>query len=81
MLAASSLVASVAAATPAAAAPVDDAIATVTKTVTLKGLLKHSDQLQAIADANGDNRGSGLPGYDRSADYVGDDDARAPATT
>ena len=72
VLAASSLVASVAVATPAAAAPVDNAIATVTKTVTLKGLLKHSDRLQAIADSNGDNRASGLPGYDASAEYVAD---------
>jgi len=69
VLAASLLVASVALATPAAASPADD-IATVTKTVTLKGLLKHSDRLQAIADANGDNRASGLPGYDASAAYV-----------
>ena len=60
---------SVALATPAAASPADD-IATVTKTVTLKGLLKHSDRFQAIADANGDNRASGLPGYDASAAYV-----------
>lgn len=44
----------------------------MTSTVTLKGLLKHSDRLQAIADANGDNRGSGLPGYDASAEYVAD---------
>ncbi|MGH8969886.1 MAG: M28 family peptidase [Actinomycetes bacterium] len=69
VLAASSLVASVAVATPAAASPEGD-IATVTRTVTLKGLLKHSDRFQAIADANGDNRGSGLPGYDASAAYV-----------
>jgi hypothetical protein len=70
VFAASSLAVSVAVATPAAAAPVDDAIRDVTKTVTLKGLLKHSDRFQAIADANGDNRGSGLPGYDASATYV-----------
>ena len=44
----------------------------MTKTVTLKGILKHSDALQAIADANGDNRASGLPGYDASAAYVAD---------
>ena len=72
VLAASSLVTSVAVATPAAAAPVDNAIDTVTKTVTLKGLLKHSDRLQAIADANGENRASGLPGYNASSKYVAD---------
>jgi Zn-dependent M28 family amino/carboxypeptidase len=33
-------------------------------------LLKHEDRFQAIADANGDNRASGLPGYDASATYV-----------
>jgi Zn-dependent M28 family amino/carboxypeptidase len=70
LLASLSLLAPTLAAVPAAADPVDDAINTVTKTVRLKGLLKHADRLQAIADANGDNRASGLPGYDASAKYV-----------
>ena len=70
LLASLALLAPALAAVPAAADPVDDAINTVTKTVKLKGLLKHADRLQAIADANGDNRASGLPGYDASAEYV-----------
>jgi hypothetical protein len=35
-------------------------------------MARHADRLQAIADANGDNRASGLPGYDASAAYVAD---------
>ena len=69
VFAASLLLGSLVLATPAAASPADD-IAAVTKAITLKGLLKHADRFQAIADANGDNRASGLPGYDASAAYV-----------
>jgi Zn-dependent M28 family amino/carboxypeptidase len=82
VLAASALVASVPLAGPAASADKADrrdrpdraerAVADATKSVKLKALLKHADRLQAIADANGDNRASGLPGYDASADYVAD---------
>jgi Zn-dependent M28 family amino/carboxypeptidase len=38
--------------------------------VTLAGVREHQAALQAIADANGGNRFSGLPGYDASKDYV-----------
>jgi len=42
----------------------------LTSAVTANGALGHLRQFQRIADANGDNRASGSPGYDRSADYV-----------
>jgi Zn-dependent M28 family amino/carboxypeptidase len=38
--------------------------------VTLEGVREHQAALQAIADANGGNRFSGLPGHDASVDYV-----------
>ena len=57
-------------ASPAAADPTNNSVRKLTKAVTLAGVLQHSDAFQAIADANGDNRASGLPGYDASADYV-----------
>ncbi len=38
--------------------------------VTAENILKHEQALQGIADANGDTRASGTPGYDASADYV-----------
>ena len=44
--------------------------ASLTKGVTVNGILQHARQLQVIADRNGGNRASGLPGYDASADYV-----------
>jgi hypothetical protein len=40
------------------------------KAVTVKGILKHEQEFQKIADANNDTRASGTPGYDASADYV-----------
>lgn len=40
--------------------------------VTLEGLMDHLESLQAIADANGGNRFSGLPGHDASVDYAVD---------
>jgi Zn-dependent M28 family amino/carboxypeptidase len=40
------------------------------KAVTLEGVRAHQAAFQAIADANGGNRFSGLPGYDESVDYV-----------
>jgi len=46
---------------------------TVTKLlecVTVEGVREHQEALQAIADANGDTRASGTPGYDESVDYV-----------
>src|SRR3712207_4263503 len=42
----------------------------LTRAVTLPGLLRHLGAFQFIGDTNGDNRASGGPGYDRSADYV-----------
>jgi Zn-dependent M28 family amino/carboxypeptidase len=42
----------------------------LTRAVNLLGLLRHLGAFQFIGDTNGNNRGSGLPGYDRSADYV-----------
>jgi Zn-dependent M28 family amino/carboxypeptidase len=38
--------------------------------VTADGVMAHQQALQTIADANGDTRASGTPGYDASADYV-----------
>ena len=79
-LAALSLVASGALVAPAAAAPPDPSdhqIKKLTKAVTLKGLLHHSREFQRIADRNGDNRASGLPGYDASADYVAEEMRKA----
>jgi hypothetical protein len=42
----------------------------LTRAVTLPGLLRHLGAFQFIGDTNGDNRASGGPGYNRSADYV-----------
>jgi Zn-dependent M28 family amino/carboxypeptidase len=38
--------------------------------VTVEGILEHEREFQDIADANGDTRASGTPGYTASADYV-----------
>ncbi|MBF8255845.1 MAG: lieA [Anaerolineales bacterium] len=40
--------------------------------ITLEGVREHQAALQAIADDNGGNRFSGLPGHDASVDYVVD---------
>lgn len=40
------------------------------KAVTVKGVRQHLNAFQAIADANGDTRASGTPGYAASKDYV-----------
>ena len=40
--------------------------------VTLAGVREHQRAFQDIADANGGNRFSGLPGHDESIDYVVD---------
>ncbi len=42
----------------------------LTKAVTVNGILQHERQFQTIADRNGGNRASGLPGHTASADYV-----------
>ncbi|MGJ9423907.1 M28 family peptidase [Aeromicrobium sp. CF3.5] len=38
--------------------------------VTVNGMLQHLREFQVIANNNGGNRASGLPGYEASADYV-----------
>ena len=40
--------------------------------MTLAGVREHQAAFQAIADANGGNRFSGLPGHDASVAYVVD---------
>ncbi len=57
-------------AAPAVAA--DDAFNSqgLRKAVTLDGIREHQAALQTIATANGGNRAAGLPGYDRSVEYV-----------
>jgi hypothetical protein len=40
--------------------------------VTVEGIMEHEREFQAIADANGDTRASGTPGYTESADHVED---------
>jgi Zn-dependent M28 family amino/carboxypeptidase len=42
------------------------------KKVTVDGVMKHLEEFQEIADANGDNRASGFPGFDASSEYVQD---------
>src|SRR5688572_30602586 len=42
----------------------------LTECIRLDQVRAHQAALQAIADANGGNRFSGRPGYDRSVDYV-----------
>ncbi|MFC0534050.1 M28 family peptidase [Phytohabitans kaempferiae] len=57
-------------ATPAQATSSNNAVKKLTKQVTLGGVSRHLVAFQAIASLSGGNRASGLPGYDRSADYV-----------
>jgi Zn-dependent M28 family amino/carboxypeptidase len=38
--------------------------------VTVEGIMQHEREFQDIADANGDTRASGTPGYTASANYV-----------
>jgi Zn-dependent M28 family amino/carboxypeptidase len=58
------------AAAPASASPNNNTVKKLTKAVTPEGVLDHLDALQEIADDNGGNRASGLPGYRASVDYV-----------
>jgi Zn-dependent M28 family amino/carboxypeptidase len=51
-----------------AAVPVDSS--ELRDAVTVEGILEHEQEFQEFADANGDTRASGTPGYDASADYV-----------
>ena len=70
------LAGSLLAATPAVAAPpgcderTNNSVRKLTECVTLEGVREHLEAFQGIADANGGNRASGLPGYDASAAYV-----------
>jgi Zn-dependent M28 family amino/carboxypeptidase len=57
-------------ATPARATSPAHHAQQLTRSVTLAAVLGHLTAFQAIASRNGGNRASGLPGYDRSADYV-----------
>src|SRR5690606_19553193 len=54
-------------ATPAQADPSPTSMA---KSVKLKPVVRHLEEFQRIADANGGTRASGTPGYDASRDYV-----------
>lgn len=56
--------------TAAAAPPPASLAGSLTEAVTLGGVSRHLDALQAIATANGGNRAVGTPGYDASAAYV-----------
>jgi hypothetical protein len=58
------------AAGPAAAQSNNNSVKKLTKAVTPEGVLDHLEAFQAIADENGGNRASGLPGYRASVDYV-----------
>jgi Zn-dependent M28 family amino/carboxypeptidase len=49
---------------------VNNTFAKLLECVTVDGVRQHQAALQAIADANGGNRFSGLPGYDASVLYV-----------
>ncbi|MBE2320705.1 M28 family peptidase [Solirubrobacter sp. CPCC 204708] len=57
-------------AVPAYAAPNNNTVKKLTKAITPDGVLEHLEALQEIADENGGNRASGLPGYDASVDYI-----------
>ncbi|WP_446210800.1 M28 family metallopeptidase [Micromonospora sp. IBSANI012] len=64
------LIGSMALVGPVQANPNNNSVKKLTKAVTVDGVLRHLDAFQSIADANGDTRASGTPGYDASADYV-----------
>ncbi|SNT33044.1 PA domain-containing protein [Asanoa hainanensis] len=70
VIGAASLVGALALANPAQATGNNHSVRKLTKAVTLGGVLKHELAFQAIGSLSGGNRGSGLPGHDRSADYV-----------
>jgi Zn-dependent M28 family amino/carboxypeptidase len=57
-------------ASPAAAGTACDTVPELMECVTVEGVQEHLTALQTIADANGGNRASGLPGHTASADYV-----------
>jgi Zn-dependent M28 family amino/carboxypeptidase len=70
VIGAASLAGALALANPAQATPNNNSVRKLTKAVTLAGVLRHEIAFQAIGSLSGGNRGSGLPGFDRSADYV-----------
>lgn len=51
---------------------VADFASTIRQRVTADAMMVHLRKFQEIADANGDNRAVGMPGYDASVDYVAD---------
>ena len=55
---------------PAATTAASDPAAQMRKIITVKGMLKHENTFQKIADANGGTRVAGTAGYDESVDYV-----------
>ncbi|MGH9116346.1 MAG: M28 family metallopeptidase [Acidimicrobiales bacterium] len=48
----------------------NDTVERLLECVKLEGVRKHQQRFQEIADENGGNRFSGLPGYDASVEYV-----------
>ena len=70
VIGAASLVGALALANPAQATSNNNSVRKLTKAVTLGGVLRHEIAFQAIGSLSDGNRGSGLPGHDRSADYV-----------
>lgn len=56
-------------AAPAAASAATDS-SKLREEVTVKSLVKHLEEFEAIADANGGTRASGTPGYQASVDYL-----------
>lgn len=62
--------AALALATPAVADPNNNNSAKLRSAVTLEGVRAHQQALQDIADDVGGNRFAGLPGHDRSVEYV-----------
>lgn len=70
------LVLLVASAVPAVSAPNNNNSKKLRAAVTVEGILEHEQAFQSFADAGGDNRLSGAPGYEDSVDYVA---ARAEA--
>ena len=57
-------------AAPVAADPNNNNSEKLRRAVTVEGVQSHLAAFQAIADISGGNRFAGLPGYERSADYV-----------
>jgi Zn-dependent M28 family amino/carboxypeptidase len=65
---ATTLITLAAASTAYAAVPTDTS--ELREAVTAEAIMGHLEELQMIADANGDTRASGTPGYDLSVDYI-----------